>query len=323
MKMLTLATTTLLVALLSHSADVKAQPDHMHAEHSSPEVAQPEEHDTHSAKVSETITGDRTVDHSTHRDSRQSEGAQYNFDPKLKEPISPLSVADRAAAFPEVEDHHKHGTRLGSFWLADQLEWSNTDEGREVAWEGIGWIGGDINRVWLRTKGHTLDERLQRARGEILYGRAVHPWWDVVTGIRKDFGDFGGNGGSPRTWAAFGIQGLAPYNFEVFATGYLSDEGDTAAIVEAEYDLLITNRLIANWGVEATWFGQSNNDEVTGSGLSTVEAGIRLRYEFTREFAPYIGYENEWSFGKTSDLRKLTSHSRSEGRWVLGFRFWL
>ncbi len=238
-----------------------------------------------------------------------------------REPIPTVTEADRLAAFPPLKDYHKHGTSLNSFWLMDQLEWANTDEGREIAWEGIGWVGSDINRLWLRTKGHALDESLQRARVEVMYGRAIHPWWDVVVGARRDFGDFGG-GGTPRNWAAFGVQGLAPYKFEVSATGYVGEGGKTAAIVEAEYEMLFTNRLIASWGVEANWFGQSDPAEVIGSGLSTVEGGVRLRYEITRQFAPYIGFEREWSFGETSDLRRLSGHSRTDNRWVVGLRFW-
>lgn len=238
-----------------------------------------------------------------------------------REPIPTVTEADRLAAFPSLKDYHKHGTSLNSFWLMDQLEWANTDEGREIAWEGIGWVGSDINRLWLRTKGHALDESLQRARVEVMYGRAIHPWWDLVVGARRDFGDFGG-GGTPRNWAAFGVQGLAPYKFEVSATGYVGEGGKTAAIVEAEYEMLFTNRLIASWGVEANWFGQSDPAEVIGSGLSTVEGGVRLRYEITRQFAPYIGFEREWSFGETSDLRRLSGHSRTDNRWVVGLRFW-
>jgi copper resistance protein B len=265
------------------------------------------------------------VDHSqmdrSQNGASQIEQSQAAPTSDLREPIPPVTDAERAAAFPPLKDHHKHGTSLNAFWLTDQWEGTNTDEGREIAWEGIGWIGSDINRLWLRTKGHTLDESLQRTRVEALYGRAFHRWWDAIIGVRRDFGDIDGDE-TPRTWAAFGIQGLALYKFEVSATGYVGERGKTAAILEAEYDMLLTNRLIANWSVEADWFGQSDPEEVIGAGLSTVEAGVRLRYEITRQFAPYVGFEREWSYGKTADLRGLSSHSRNENRWVIGLRFW-
>ena len=254
-------------------------------------------------------------------DAGQVEPSQAGPTSNLRDPIPPVTDADRAAAFPPLEDHHKHGTSLNAFWLTDQLEGTNTDEGREVAWEGIGWMGSDINRLWLRTQGHVLDESLQRTRVEALYGRAFHRWWDAVVGVRRDFGDIDGDE-TPRTWVAFGVQGLALYKFEVSATGYVGERGKTAAILDAEYDMLLTNRLIANWSVEADWFGQSDPEEVIGAGLSTVEAGVRLRNEITRQFAPYIGFEHEWSHGKTADLRGLRSQSRSDYRWVVGLRFW-
>ena len=265
------------------------------------------------------------MDHSQMRHSQigasQVEPTHAGPTSNLRDPIPPVTDADRAAAFPPLKDHHKHGTSLNAFWLTDQLEGTNTDEGREVAWEGIGWMGSDINRLWLRTKGHVLDESLQRTRVEVLYGRAFHRWWDAVVGVRRDFGDIDGDD-TPRTWAAFGVQGLALYKFEVSATGYVGERGKTAAILEAEYDMLLTNRLIANWSVEADWFGQSDPEEVIGAGLSTVEAGVRLRYEITRQIAPYIGFEHEWSLGKTADLRGLSNQSRSDYRWVVGLRFW-
>ena len=305
----------------------------------SDESAQQPQHDRqlqvdHSS-MEQMETGQAQTDHSKHRGDQvdhsqmdhsqngasQVEQSQAAPTSNLREPIPPVTDADRAAAFLPLKDHHKHGTSLTAFWLTDQLEGTNTDEGRVIAWEGIGWMGSDINRLWLRTQGHVLDESLQRTRVEALYGRAFHRWWDAVVGVRRDFGDIDGDE-TPRTWLAFGVQGLALYKFEVSATGYVGERGKTAAILDAEYDMLLTNRLIANWSVEADWFGQSDPEEVIGAGLSTVEAGVRLRYEITRQFAPYIGFEHEWSHGKTADLRGLRSQSRSDYRWVVGLRFW-
>ena len=302
--------------------DATTQPPHAGMDHSKRSQETHSEHagsgDDH-AQMDHGQQDRPQVDHSQMDHSEMDHSEMGN--PALpREPIPPLTDADRSAAFPLLKDYHKHGTSLNSFWLMDQLEGANTDEGREIAWEGIGWVGSDLNRLWLRTKGHALDESLQRGRIEALYGRAIHPWWDAVVGVRRDFGDFGG-GGTPRNWAAFGVQGLAPYKFEVSATGYVGEGGETAAIAEVEYEMLFTNRLIANWGLEANWFGQTDPEEVIGAGLSTVEGGVRLRYEITRQFAPYVGFEREWSFGKTSDLRGLSSHSRTDNRWVIGLRF--
>lgn len=249
------------------------------------------------------------MDHSGHPPEDLNHG--------LREPIPPITDADRAAAFPELRHQHKHGASRHSFWLLDQFEVSDTGDGTEVGWEGIGWVGSDLNRLWLRSKGHALEGSVERVRIEALYGRPVVRWWDVVAGVRQDFGR-----GPSRTWAAFGVQGLAPYFFEIEATAYLGENGRTAAIFEVEYEMLFTNRLILTWAGEADLFGKSDPAQNIGSGLSTVEGGLRLRYELTRQFAPYIGFEREWSFGETTDLRALAGHGRTDNRWVAGLRLW-
>jgi copper resistance protein B len=265
------------------------------------------------------------MDHSQHGTSNQVDHSQMDHsghssgDPNhgLREPIPPITDADRAAAFPELQHQHKHGASRHSFWLLDQLEVSDTSDGTEIGWEGTGWVGSDLNRLWLRSEGELLDGSVETGQIEALYGRPVLRWWDVVAGVRQDFGR-----GPSRTWAAFGVQGLAPYFFEVEATAYVGESGRTALSVAAEYEMLLTNRLILTWETEANAFGKSDPEQVIGSGLSTVELGLRLRYEITRQFAPYIGFEREWSYGETADLRALTSHGRTDNRWVVGLRLW-
>jgi len=235
----------------------------------------------------------------------------------LRDPIPPVTDADRAAAFPDLRHHHQHGDSRHSFWLLDQLETSDASGGTDISWEGSAWMGSDLNRLWLRTKGHALDGDVETGRLEVLYGRPIRPWWDLVAGVRQDFGD-----GPSRTWAAFGVQGMAPYFFEIEATGYVGESGRTALNLEAEYEMLLTNRLILTWEAEATAFGKSDPEQLVGSGLSTIEAGLRLRYEFSRRFAPYIGFEREWSYGRTSDLRALAGHDSGDSKWVVGVRLW-
>jgi copper resistance protein B len=291
--------------------------DHSQMDHSQHGASGQVDHSQHGASGQ--------MDHSQHGTSNQVDHSQMDHsghssgDPNhgLREPIPPITDADRAAAFPELRHHHTHGASRHSFWLLDQFEVSDTSDGTEIGWEGIGWVGSDLNRLWLRSKGHALDGSVQRGRIEALYGRPVLRWWDVVAGVRQDFGN-----GPSRTWAAFGVQGLAPYFFEIEATAYVGESGRTALSVAAEYEMLLTNRLILTWETEANAFGKSDPEQVIGSGLSTVELGLRLRYEITRQFAPYIGFEREWSYGETADLRALTSHGRTDNRWVVGLRLW-
>ncbi|GAB2503606.1 copper resistance protein B [Lysobacter humi (ex Lee et al. 2017)] len=232
-------------------------------------------------------------------------------------PIPALTDADRAAAFPQLAHGHAvHDRRIHSYWLADRLEWQDGDEAT-FGWEGLAWVGGDLDRLWLRTEGEAADAAIEHGDVEVLYGRSVSAWWDVVAGMRQDFGH-----GPSRTWAAVGVQGLAPYKFEVEATAYVGSGGRTAATVEAEYDTLITPRLILQWQAEASLYGRDDPAAGIGSGLSTVEAGARLRYEITRRFAPYVGVQVERAFGGTAELRRDDGAPTRDTRLVAGIRFW-
>lgn len=236
------------------------------------------------------------------------------------EPITPIPVltdADRAAAVPPSGGHTLHDNSIQSFMLVNRLEAWNADPGKGTGlqWEGQGWVGTDLNRLWLRSEGERVD-RLESADLEVLYGRSIAPWWDVVAGVRRDFRQ-----GASQDFAAIGVIGLAPYKFEVAATAYVGQSGQTAARFEAEYETLLTNRLILQPLVEVNLFGQNDERRGVGSGLSTVEAGLRLRYEFTRKFAPYIGVVRERAFGRTADFRRDGEHI-DDTHLVAGVRIW-
>ena len=232
-------------------------------------------------------------------------------------PIPLVTQADREAAFPAVHTHHEHGTSVNSYWLLDRLEVSDTDDGTTLGWEALAWLGGDVQRVWLRSEGESVDSRIEHGDVEVLYGRSVRAWWDVLAGVRQDVGE-----GPSRTWAAFGVQGLAPYKFELAATAYLGQGGRTALRAEVEYDTLLTNRLILQWRAEGNAYGKADPLAGIGSGLSTVEFGARLRFEVTRQFAPYIGIEHDRAFGNTADLRRNAGHGAADTRVVAGVRVW-
>lgn len=234
-----------------------------------------------------------------------------------RDPIPVLTDADRIAAFPEVAGHAAHDNTIHSYWLLDRLEGWNADEGTGIGWEALGWLGTDLNRVWLRSEGERVDGSIEAADAEVLYGRSVARWWDMVAGVRHDFGE-----GPSQTFAAIGVMGMAPQKFEVEATAYIGQSGQTAARVEAEYDTLLTNRLILQWQAEAELYGKDDEHRGIGSGLSTVEAGLRLRYEFTRKFAPYIGVVWERAYGGTADFRRDHIDDIDDTRFVAGVRIW-
>lgn len=236
------------------------------------------------------------------------------------QPITPIPVltdADRAAAVPPPNDHPVHDDTLQSFVLFNRLEGFDADEGTGLEWEGQAWIGTDLDKLWLRSEGERAGSHTEAADVEVLYGRAFARWWDVVAGVRHDF-----KPGASQDFAAIGVMGVAPYKYEVEATAYIGQSGQTAARIEVEYETLLTNRLILQPLVELNFYGQNDERRGIGSGLSTAEAGLRLRYEIARQFAPYMGVVREWSFGHTADFRRDEGEDTNDTRFVAGVRIW-
>ncbi|PNB46436.1 copper resistance protein CopB [Pseudomonas sp. GW456-12-10-14-LB2] len=232
-------------------------------------------------------------------------------------PIPALTDADRAAMFTSHAGHQVHDSAINTYFLADKLEWQDADDASTLAWDLSGWIGGDIDRLWLRSEGERSNGKTEDAEIQALWGHAISPWWDVVSGVRQDF-----KPGAPQTWAAFGLQGMALYNFEAEATAFLGENGQSALRLEGDYDILLTNRLILQPTAELNVYGKNDPQRGIGSGLANTEAGLRLRYEIRREFAPYIGVTWNRTYGRTADYAREEGEDRSEARLVLGVRLW-
>lgn len=234
-----------------------------------------------------------------------------------REPIPVPTDADRAAAFAPLHDGHAHGGGIHSLVRFNRFEAWDADPGTGQAWEGHAWIGGDVQRLWLRSEGEREHGRTASADLEAFYGRGISPWWDLLAGVRHDF-----NPGPSQTWAALGVQGMAPYKFEVAATAYLGEGGRSMLTAEVEYELLFTSRTVLQPLVEVEFMGRADPERGTGSGLSTAEAGVRLRYEITRQFAPYVGVAYERAYGGTADHRRQAGEPVSDTRWLAGVRWW-
>ncbi len=257
------------------------------------------------------------MDHSQMDHSGMEHGGMAPAPTNPREPIPVVTDADRRAAFPDVAGHTVHDNAVHSYWLLDRLEVWDAEEGTGQAWEAQGWIGTDMDRLWLRSEGERVGGHTEAADLEVLYGRSIARWWDLLVGVRHDF-----KPGDSQSFAAIGVMGLAPQKFEVEATVYVGERGQTAARLEAEYDVLLTNRLILQPLVEAEFHGKDDPARGIGSGLGTVEAGLRLRYHVRREFAPYIGIVLERAFGKTADYRRQDGEDIDDTRFVAGLRFW-
>ena len=254
--------------------------------------------------------------HATHKPP----DAQSPYPPGTppKTGLPPITDEDRKAAFPELNGQHTvHDDALHYFLLFDQFEWQTGDGVSGISWDNKGWIGGDVNRFWFRTEGEGESADLESAQAHALYGRAIHRWWDIVVGVRQDL-----RPGPAQTWAAIGLQGLAPYFFEVEATAYVGESGRTHFRFETEYELLLTNRLILQPLAEVEIYGKSDPERGIGAGLSSADAGLRLRYEFRREFAPYVGVTWNRKFFGTADVAEAAGEDTSGARLALGVRVW-
>ena len=237
--------------------------------------------------------------------------------PDVETPIPPITDADRAAAFPDVERHAQPDDAVHFFVLFDQLEWQGGERGDGVSWDTTGWIGRDLNRLWFRTEGEADAGRLGDAEVHLFYGRAFARWWDVVVGLRQDL-----RPGPAQSWLAVGVQGLAPYWFDVEATAYLGAGGQTAARLKAEYELLFTNRLALQPLVEVNLHGKTNAERGIGAGISSFDVGLRIRYEVRRELAPYLGVTWHSRFGGTARFAEPAGESTGGRRFVAGLRLW-
>lgn len=185
-------------------------------------------------------------------------------------------------------------------------------------WDGEASFGGDINRLTLKSEGEgSLGQRLEQAEIQALYSRALDPYWNLQVGVRHDI-----RPNPSRTYATLGIEGLAPYWFEVEGALFLSEKGDLTARAEAYYDQRITQDFILQPRVEANFSAQDVPEIGTGSGLTDLELGLRLRYERVREFAPYVGVSWERQFGDTASLTRARGEGTGGFSFVAGVRAW-
>jgi copper resistance protein B len=192
-------------------------------------------------------------------------------------------------------------------------------QGRDgYRWDGEGWFGGDINRLTIKSEGEGVFRRgVESAEIQALYSRAIGPYFNLQAGIRHDFQP------SPsRTYATIGFEGLAPYWFEVEGAAFLSDKGDILGRLEGYYDQRLTQRLVLQPRVELNLSAQNVPENRIGSGLVDAELGLRLRYEITRQFAPYIGVSYEAKTGRTADYARAAGEDPTTTSLVAGVRIW-
>ena len=272
------------------------------------------QHDVHAHHAQDAPTAPETDAHAHHRHPSPADASQSA--PSLF-PVP--TAAERAAAFPadlEGMDMRAHmdDNPLVAVFHGDRLEYGDDEA---MGWDLRAGIGRNFDKLWLRSEGERLDGRLDHARTELFWSHATGPWWDRTLGLRHDSG-----AGAGRDWVAIGVQGLAPYKVEFEATGYVGASGRLAARIESEYELLLTNRLILQPKLETNFYSRDDDENHIGKGLSDASFGLRLRYEFSRRFAPYAGYVWTRRFGGTADRVEAAGQEAGDRGWVAGIRFW-
>jgi copper resistance protein B len=217
-----------------------------------------------------------------------------------------------------TEAMHDHGDNpVITKVMFDQLELRNADGANPLIVEAQAWVGNDLNKLWVKTDVEKREGELEEAEVQALYSHAIAPYWDLQMGLRQDLKPT-----PTRTWGVLGVHGLAPYFFEVDAAIFVGESGKTALRISAEYELLFTQKLILSPELAANLYGQNDVETGTGSRLSDITAGLRLRYEIKREFAPYIGVNWSKQFGKTANMAERKGESASDTTLVAGLRIW-
>jgi copper resistance protein B len=227
--------------------------------------------------------------------------------------------------FPKAEmDHARHammvengGQRVG--FVSLNLAEYQARKGRDAfRWEGEAWYGGDIHRLTIKSEGETVfGEGVEAAEAQLLYSRAIGPYFNAQAGIRQDFGH-----GADRTHAVIGVEGLAPYWFEAEGALFLSDKGDLTARIEGSYDQRITQKLILQPMAEVNLAAQDAPESGIGAGLSEIELGLRLRYEIVREIAPYVGFEWAHKIGASARFARADGEEVDSLGIVAGVKLW-
>lgn len=221
--------------------------------------------------------------------------------------VTPVWAQD---AMPEMD----HGGEVFNM-IKGEVDYAG-DHGGLINWDVDGWIGGDRERVWLRSEGEIEDGVTQSAEAQLYYGWNVDMFWDALIGVRQDFEP------DSKTYLAASLVGLAPYFFETEASLFLSDGGDLSARYKQSIDLLVTQQLILEPHLELNAYAQDVPERGIGAGLSDIELGLQARYEITRQFAPYVDLVWERQLGETASIARAAGEEVENTTLRVGLKVW-
>jgi copper resistance protein B len=233
--------------------------------------------------------------------------------------VSPVPSATGHNANPTDMQMVDMGKEVFAHVLFNQLEGRIDGANSQFRWDGEGWFGTDTNRAWFKSEGFANGNTVSDGDIEALYDRPLPRlrYFDGQIGVREDIDSL-----PHRTWLALGIEGLAPGFFQLEPTLYIRDGGHIAGRVTGSYDVLITQRLIAQPEVEVNFYSRPDPARLLGTGLTDLDTGIRIRYEIRRKFAPYAGFAYTRDFGETARLVRQNGEYAIAPRFIFGFRLW-
>lgn len=201
--------------------------------------------------------------------------------------------------------------------MIDQLEWHSSGPENFYTLDAQGWLGKDLHKLWFKTDVKQAGGHVQEAEVQALYSRAIAPFWDLQVGVRQDLKPT-----PDHLWGVIGIQGLAPYFFELDAALFIDESGASAARFSVDYELMFTQKLVLTPQLSLNFYGQNDQARFIGSGLSDAQADLRLRYEFRRELAPYVGASWTRRFSNSADFARENKQEISGYEWLIGLRVW-
>ncbi len=195
-------------------------------------------------------------------------------------------------------------------FMLDRLEIHDSDGKHPLVWEAHAWVGKDLNKLYLYTEGERVNGEYEELQTQLLYSRAILPYWDMHLGWRYDSYPL-----PNQHWLAVGVQGLAPYYLETQAMLYWDADGYAATRLKLEHEWMLTQRLALIPEVEMNAYSRSDPDRAHKAGLSDLSADVRLAYEIRREIVPYVGVHWDKAFGQPDD-------ADDDWQWVAGLRLW-
>ena len=309
----------LLTTLLSFPAlalAAQAERDQSPSEHS--------HHQMHGNTMSEMMANPVSMQNVAKLDSEEhtahTEVVGHSASPNKDLITAGLRSPDYSDGYQNTASHHMMSSP--NLWSVDaeKLELGHDDHAQQNSgqYELKLWYGNDYNRLYLNTSGEFAQNDLEQASTSLMWWRPFSPYWNTTFGLKQDYDA----DSTDQTWLGFGISGLAPYWFDVEASVYGALTGHSQLELNASYDLNISQKWVLQPEVELLAYGKTDVQHRYGAGLAEIKSGVRLRYQITPQFAPYIGLEHERFVGKTAKLYKDLEDDRSTRKILLGLRFW-